>query len=406
MAKTRKPTQDLLMPGAAGWERWTGSPGEPCQHEAQLGHNTLAFAREAQSRVLALPLAHFWVLPAWLQGDDAHLRDMAALHLERLGVRVADLEHGLQVRKVASKDGAHLVCMTALKEAALPSLDLALLPDEIVLSADCLPIPADAMVICRELGKLVLMISRGHEWVYASPLSAGELNADALGEVNHLCLQLGFQGVLGQIQHIILWLAEEGNLEQIRQVTGLTALREPKPQPVMPQLGRSTLVPSDLLEARKKGASAARTRVMALSLGFVAAAVIAGVTVLTVWATQERDMLRERVAELTPRASQVMDQKKSWLEASPAVDPSFFPMQVLLDSMEPSASPEVSMTHFEWTPDRLLLRGRTPSPALALQYAKEITEVTGLSRYNWETPPPDIASDNSATFELKGGLKP
>jgi hypothetical protein len=64
------------------------------------------------------------------------------------------------------------------------------------------------------------------------------------------------------------------------------------------------------------------------------------------------------------------------------------------------------MTHFEWTPDRLILRGRMPSAALALQYANEVHEVEALARYAWQTPPPTIASDNSATFELTGELKP
>jgi len=129
-------------------------------------------------------------------------------------------------------------------------------------------------------------------------------------------------------------------------------------------------------------------------------------SVLTTFAMQERSLPREKVAALSPQASQVLDQKKSWIEAAPAVDPTTFPMQVLLDCMKPAASTEVSMTNFEWAPDRLILSGRTQTPALALQYAKEITEVEALTRFTWETPAPTIASDNSATFELKGGITP
>jgi len=406
MAKTRKPTQDLLLPGSSGWERWTGVEGEPCTLAAEFGQSAGVFGKEAQPRLLALPVSHLWVLPAWLQGEEAHLRDMAALHLERLGVRVTDLDHALQVRPIADREGANLVCMTALKEAHAPLWDTTRLPDEVVISADCLPVPANAMVIFRELGKLMLAITHGEALVYASPLSSHALDANALGEINHLCLQLGFQGVLGQVQHIILWLEDEGDVEQIRRVTGLPAVREVKPVPVMPRLGRSSLLPPEIQEARARHAQSARTRLLALSAGFALAAAVAVLVVLITWATQERDLLRERVADLTPRASQVLDQKKSWLEAAPAVDPSRFPMQTLLDCMVPSSSGEVSMTHFEWVPERLMLRGRTPSPSVALQYAKEITDMEGLSHYTWETPAPTIASDNSATFELKGGTQP
>ncbi len=405
--RTRKPVQDLLLPGAAGWERWTGLEGEPCVLAAEFGLNAGVFGpgKEAQVRLLGLPAGHLWVLPAWLQGTAAHLRDMAGLHLERLGVRVPDIGNGLQVRSLAERDGAHLVCMTALKEGHPPLWDMQRLPDEVLLSADCLPVPPQAMVLYRELGRLVLVITHGAEIVYASPLSSHALDDQALGEVNHLCLQLGFQGVLGQIDHIVLWLeAEEGDLEQIQSVTGLVAVREPRPEPVMPAAGRSTLMPPEILAARVQKAASARTRLLALGAGFAVAAAVAVMAVLIAWAAQERDLLREKVAALTPQASQVLDQKKSWMEAAPAVDPTKFPMQVLLDCQIPGAAPEVSMTHFEWVPDRLLLRGRTPSPSLALQYAKEITDVEGLAHYTWETPAPVIASDNSATFELKGGL--
>ena len=64
------------------------------------------------------------------------------------------------------------------------------------------------------------------------------------------------------------------------------------------------------------------------------------------------------------------------------------------------------MTNFEWTPERVLLRGRTPTPALALEYATGIKDAEPLARFTWETPAPVIASDNSATFELKGEVQP
>lgn len=405
--KPRKSTQDLLMPGAAGWERWTAPAGGVCTRVTEFGPGMAGvFGKEMMTRLLALPLGHVWVLPAWLQGAEAHLRDMAALHLERLGLTVTDLPNGLQVRPVAQRDGAFLVCMTALKEGHAPLWDTGQLADEVLLSADCLPLPVDAIVIYRELGKLVLVITNGSEMVYASPLSSHDLDEHALGEVNHLCLQLAFQGVLGQVQNIILWLEEEGNLDQIKTVTGLPALRMPRPAPLMPKLARSTLVPPEILKAREQAARSARTRMLALTAGFAVAAAVAVMAVLIAMATQERDLLRERVAELTPAASQVLDHKRSWLEAAPAVDPAHFPMQVLLECQVPKAAGEVSMTHFEWQPDRVLLRGRTPSPSLALQYAQEIQAVDGLMFYTWETPAPTIASDNSATFELKGGVKP
>lgn len=377
-----------------------------CDHAATFGESAGVFAKEAHRRVLGLPASHTWVLPAWLHGQPEHLRDMALLHLERIGVRVTDPEHGLQVRRLQEKDGAHLTCIVALKEQASPLGDMARLPDEVVLAAHCRELPADSIVIQREMSRLTVTITNGADIIYCSPLSARRLDELALSELNHLCLQLGFQRVLGHVEGIVLWLDDEGDLGQIERVTGLTARREVPPAPRQPAKGGSTLVPADILAARQRQQASARIRVTALSVGLALAACVAVMMVLIATATRERDMLLEKIADLTPQSSQVLDQKKAWIEASPAVDPAAGPMQVLLDCMSPGSSTEVGMTHFEWTPTTLVLRGRTVTASLALQYAKEITEVEALTRYTFETPAPQIASDDSATFELKGEVGP
>jgi hypothetical protein len=405
MARTRKHTHDLLLPGPDGWTRWTGSEGSACELAIEYGQSSAAFHKDQHRRVLALPASHIWVLPAWLNGEVTHLRDMATLHLERQGVRVTDPQHGLQIQALQEKDGAHLTRVLALKDLPNSGLDLTCLPDEVVPSATCRMLPEDSIIIQREMSRIVVTITYGREIIYCSPLSAHRLNELALNELNHLCLQLGFQRVLGSVRSIVLWL-EEGDITEIERVTGLPARREVQPAPFIPTRGQSSLVPSEILSARLRHQSKARTRALVLSAGLAMAACVAVMAVMISYATRQRDMLLEEVADLSPRASQVLDHKKSWLEAAPAVDPTFFPMQVLLDSMTPSSSREVSLTNFEWNPDRLVLRGRMPSAALALQYANEITEVENLTRFVWETPAPTIASDNSATFELTGEIKP
>jgi len=406
MARNRKPTHELLLPGADGWTRWTGMEDAPCELAAELGQGSASFSKEAQRRVLALPASHVWVLPAWLNSDITHLRDMASLHLERQSVRVADPEHGMQIHRIQEKDNAHLTTVLALKDLPTPLQDMARLPDEVVLSATCRDLPADCIILQREMSRLVVTITHGTDIVYCSPLSSHRLDALALSELNHLCLQLGFQRVLGRVDTIILWLEEEGDISQIERVTGLQARRETPPAPRIPARGKSTLVPAEIVSARIRQQSKARIRSIALTAGAVLAACVTILAVLITNITRERDQLLEKVAELTPRSSQVLDQKKSWLEAAPAVDPTHFPMQVLLESMSPTASSEMSMTNLDWSPDKLVLRGRMPSAALALQYANEITEVENLSHFAWVTPPPAIASDNSATFEFTGEIKP
>lgn len=402
MAKTRKPSCELLLPAAQVWQSWTGAEGASCLPNGEQTTDGAAFGKEAQRRVLALPAVHFWALPAWLKGEPEHLRSMALLHLERLGVRCDDDEATVQVRSMQGKEGAYLTRILALKDLPVPLTDTTRLPDEVTLHALCYPLVQNSLTIFRELGRLVVAITSGSQLIYCTPLSASRLDGHALSELNNICLQLGFQGVLGRLESIVLWI-EEGDIAQIQRVTGLTAYRCDMPAPTMPARGSSLLMPQDVIAERQSQTRRAKTRFMALTAGAVIAAAIALVATLTSLALQERNMLREKVASLSPRASRVMDHKKAWREAAPAVDPTTWPQEVLLHCMKPESSKEASITHWEWTPERLSIRGRMPSASLALEYTQELKSMEELAGFALDGPPPVIASDNSATFEMKGG---
>lgn len=402
MAKTRKPPCELLLPGAQVWQSWTGAEGAACLLHAEQSAQGASFGKDAQRRVLALPAVHFWALPAWLKGQPEHLRSMALLHLERMGIKAEDDETGVQVRNMQAKEGAYLTRILALKDLATPLTDTARLPDEVTLHALCYPLVQSSLTLFRELGRLVVAITSGPQLIYCTPLSASKLDGNALAELNNICLQLGFQGVLGRLESIVLWI-DEGDIDQIQRVTGLTAYRCDMPAPTMPERGSSLLMPQDVTAERQSQMRRAKTRFMALVAGTVIAAAIALVATLTSLALQERNMLREKVAALTPRASRVMDHKKAWHEAAPAVDPTTWPQQILLHCMEPESSRETSITHWEWTPERMSIRGRMPNASLALEYTQALKTIEALAPFALDGPPPVIASDNSATFELKGG---
>lgn len=400
MAKTNKQRCELLLPAATGWERWVGLETGPLEREQSFDSDGM-FTRDGQRHTLALPSTSTWVLPAWLKGDAAHLRDMAGLHLERLGVRTGASEQEMQVNRIDSDDSAHLACIVALKEEPAPLSSMTQLPDDAASSPFCFALPDDAIVIWRELGRLVVAITSGQSLIYFSPLSAARLDENALSELNNICLQLGFQRVLGIVRSIVLW-TDEGDADRIRLATGITTIREDKPAPQFPARSLSALMPADIITERVRQQKSARTRMMALGAGGLVALAIAFIALLTLFASRERATLLDKVAELTPRASKVEDHRKAWDEIASAVDPKRFPMEVLLRCMEPKSSGDVALVHFEMSGDRVILRGRTPSSSIALQYAQEIKGLESLNAYAWETPPPQMHSDDSATIELKG----
>jgi hypothetical protein len=405
MAKARKALCEIVVPGPQGWERWQAPEGQAGKFVESLGgeRDDVVFSKGQWKRVLVLPVAHVWVMPAWLKGDAALVNDMALLHLERLGVRVDEPERALSLIEVTVKEEARLLTMLALKDQPTPLAVNSALPDEVQVSAARLPLPPSSITVWRELGRLVFGITSGDKLVYASPLTANRFDERAIGELNNACLQLGFQRVLGRVEGVMLWLAEgEGDLQGIERATGLPVQREDMPAWSAPMRFGSGLMPLDLHLAKQMSDTRSKQRVMALSAGLVVAAVAAVMMVMITLALGEQTMLREKVAEVSPKAARVLDQKRAWQEAAPAVDPSQGPMQFLLGLQEPATASEVTLMHLEFTPERVIVRGHTRNASTALQYSQEIQEGEMLLAYDWEAPPPELAVDESATFELKG----
>lgn len=399
--KTNKQVQELLLPGDHAWQRWRSLGAGEFQLVETLEHGPGRFHKDATQHTLALPAASVWVLPAWIKGALAHLRDAAILHLERLSVRTPGHERSMVVDSLSEKDGSHLARIIALKDLPTPLADFDILPKECRLSASCHPLPASSLVLWRELGRLVLAITQGPRLVYFSPLSASALDSNAVSEINHICLQLSFQRVVTEVTGVVLW-TDEGDPALIQRATGMAVSLQDKPTPRFAAAsGHGGLMPLDLLEAQGQQTASAKRRLAGLSAGFVLAVCVAVFAVLIGLVSRERDALLDQVAALSPRASKVENQKAAWEEAGSAIDPTASPMETLLRIMEPTASSQITITELEWTPKNIVIRGRAPEIAPALQYVQEIKDAESLLAYSWEPGTPEIG-ENGAAFEVKG----
>ncbi|MBL9116886.1 MAG: hypothetical protein JNJ83_17910 [Verrucomicrobiaceae bacterium] len=397
--KANKLITELLLPGETAWERWRAVGTNGYELAEMTDHGPGKFSKDATKHVLALPAVSVWVLPAWIKGEKAHLNEMAGFHLERMGVRTPGHAEAVSVESLEDRDGSHLVRITALKDHLTPLADHKIIPSECRLSAACYALPPSSLILWKELGRIVLAITCGQRLVYFSPLSSTDLDSNAIAEVNHICLQLGFQRVLKDITGIVLWTGESA-AAALYKATGLPVAVSERPNPVT-NGPASRLMPHDLIAARQTVATSGRRRLLALSTGFVMAACIAVFAFVIGKVSRERDALLEQVAAMTPKASKVESQKAAWVEAGPAVDPEASPMETLLRLMEPTASNQITLTEFEWTPKGVVVRGRAPEISPALKYMQEVKDTESLLAYNWEPGTPEIG-ENGAAFEVKG----
>lgn len=398
----RRQRTELLIPGERTWERWLCDEKGTFTRDAAFAADAPAFSPAPLRRVLGIPASWALILPAWLRGaTPEQLRSVASLYLERMGVRTRHDTESMQVARLEEQPGATLVRIAAHREHGPSLADYSRLPDVSVLAPSAFSPPSNSIVIWRELGRLVMAVTRGNRVAYYSQLSAAELDEHAVTEVLNVCVQLGFQQVTTAFTGVMLW-TDEGNEAAIGQFTGLQVQRRPRPGPHLASSFRASIMPPDITAARLTEASRRKKRLAGLTLAALASLCIAAVSCVTLWASHRRNALRDEIATLLPRASRIEAQKRQWEEAAPAVDPTRSPMEQLLQCMAAPSSSVVALSHFEMTPDLLVLRGRTETAAEALQFVQETRGSAAFASYDWEAAPPAIASDNSASFELKG----
>jgi hypothetical protein len=207
--------------------------------------------------------------------------------------------------------------------------------------------------------------------------------------------------VLGRLESIVLWI-EDGDLVKIQRATGLTPYRCDMPAPTMPMRGSSLLMPEDLVIERQRQNTRARTRLIALSHRRCLGRRHRPVATLTSFALQERNMLREKVAELAPRAGKVMDHKsgvaggraRGGSRHLAAADAAALHGAEVVERGQHHALGMDAGAHEHHRPHAERLAGAGIHAGAQNQRSAR--------PFRLGDPAPVIASDNSATFEMKG----
>ena len=277
----KKGEKVLLLPGADGWEVWTA------------GSETTGFGLSQRSeamRVLdvtgippgeltmAFPVRDVSALPFRAPtSDEALLSDLAEMHLERMGVRpginAGVLSDVFKVATVGEECLAVPIVLAPPREGDLPRRA----PQNFDISARCLPLPSDGLVIWQELGRWVFALSVEGQALEFEALAINQLGEEAGREIRITLMQLELQGVTDALPaHCTVWLGQEEaepSGEQLQALGEGIGLSTPvtvasKPAPV-PPVRSSQLLPADVRAER----AAKRKKQQTVLVSAVAAAV-------------------------------------------------------------------------------------------------------------------------------------
>ena len=116
----------------------------------------------------------------------------------------------------------------------------------------------------------------------------------------------------------------------------------------------------------------------------------------------ELGQLGRRIERDAPRTEFVKMTAAKWRALAPAIDPRFYPIEVLVHISESLPSADVRITKFDQSARQVAVEGEANSTALAYQFADKVKKNPDLQMFQFEMAAPRILPNDHAQFRLEG----
>jgi len=398
----------FLVPGADGWNLISAEQG-PWNVRAFSSLDEAAGALNSDSDVvLALPvsavLAQRLRLPN-VEGDE--LREMVRIQLEKaLPYSAEEVTSDFEV--IEQVNGECVISAVAvqnqrLSELAAPLLNRNVIPRAVtVYAAQRLASHAGegcALFIYPEAGVLVSAISENRKLSFARTIDGGEA-APLEIELPQLALSAELQGICASFQNVLL----DEKCFQLRD-TVQQALDTP-PEIVgietPPAATELNLLPAEWREQRSRLERRTRWQKRIL-LAFAAygALILLFVVQLIFFKgrSAQLDALIKRDAAKTAFVRKASDQ---WKTLAPAIDPHFYPIEILRHIFDSLPSPDVRITQYSQSARQISIEGEANTAALAYQFADKVKKQPDLQGFAFDMSAPRLLPNDHAQFRLEG----
>lgn len=358
--------------------------------------------------VLALPvdlvLAQRFRLPTT---DPSEFTDMVRIQIEK-AMPYSTEEMTTDSEIISQTEEGSVISAVAvhnekLNELAAPLISRGLIPSQVTVyaghrAATHLP-EGTALFIYPENEALVCAISEEGKLSFTRTLDG----ADALQlqrDLPQLALSAELQGI--NTTNPRIFLAE--NLYEFRDtVEGIFATRsELIAVEVPPADSRLNLLPESW---RHRRAQLARLKEWKKRL-LVAACAYAGLLLLflayLLVLKVQVGRLDRRIAKDAPRTEFVKTTEARWKALAPAIDPHYYPIEVIFHLNSSLPSPDVRITVFNQSARQISVDGEANSAALAYQFADKVKKNPELQTFQFELGAPRILPNDHAQFRLEG----
>jgi hypothetical protein len=112
--------------------------------------------------------------------------------------------------------------------------------------------------------------------------------------------------------------------------------------------------------------------------------------------------LDRRIAQDAPRTEFVKATDARWRALAPAIDPRYYPIEILQHLTDSLPSADVRITKFDQTARQVSVEGEANSASLAYQFAEKVKKKAELQMFQFEMASPRILPNDHAQFRLEG----
>jgi hypothetical protein len=115
--------------------------------------------------------------------------------------------------------------------------------------------------------------------------------------------------------------------------------------------------------------------------------------------------LDRRISRDAPRTEFVKATEARWKALAPAIDPHYYPIEVILHLFDSLPSADVRITVFNQSARQISVDGEANSAALAYQFAEKVKKNPDLQTFQFELGAPRLLPNDHAQFRLEGKPK-
>jgi hypothetical protein len=112
--------------------------------------------------------------------------------------------------------------------------------------------------------------------------------------------------------------------------------------------------------------------------------------------------LDKKISTDAPKTEFVRATEAKWKALSPAIDPHYYPIEVLLHLFDSLPSADVRITTFNQSARQISVDGEANSAALAYQFADKVKKNPELQTFQFELGAPKLLPNDHAQFRLEG----